>query len=358
MGTLLAYSTSNVSSLVARIVFGAMAMGLLVAVASCQEPTRILVRVTTDVDCSKEDPTPIISVGGVEGSPDEVPLAPIKVRCKPQSDQGTVVVVPPGSVAKDARLSIRVAMRYRADLAPASEDCNLASSALCIVQRRALRFEPQGTIDLPIELNANCRGVFCSALATCNRAGQCVSAETGACPAGAVCDPTLRDPDGGVLPDAAIGPKVDASSDGSPGPADGSTDTGGPDSTSADGSPGDAGLVDGSGAAYESTLVGACIRCGKSGEEKCCVKTTGGFSATCIPEANLCTGEFIHPVVCGRTSDCEGANRCCLDAGIGFSCIDYLPDCPSACFDNAECKRLGLSFNCRVQERTYATCGL
>jgi hypothetical protein len=221
-----------------RIAVTALGALALFAAASCQAPTRILVRVTTDVDCARETPTPIIAVGGVENSPDEAPLAPIKVRCKPQSDQGTVVVVPPESVAKDSRLSIRVAMRYRSDLAPVNEDCNLASSPLCIVQRRALRFEPNGTIDLPIELNANCRGVFCSALATCNRAGQCVSATVEGCAAGANCDPTLRDPDGGVLPDATVVPPGDAGTDGSLG---GEPDVSVPDASVTDAS--DAGQI-------------------------------------------------------------------------------------------------------------------
>jgi len=346
-------------SVATRITIASAGVCLLFAAASCQEPTRILVRVTTDVDCAKEDPTPIISVGGVESSPDEVPLAPIKVRCKAQSDQGTVVVVPPSSVAKDSRLSIRVAMRYRADLAPASEDCNLASSALCIVQRRALRFEPQGTIDLPIELNANCRGVFCSALATCNRAGQCVSAETGSCPAGAVCDPTLRDPDGGVLPDGGVGPKGDAATDGSSSGVlpDGATDGATTDASSNDTGTSDGGLADGSSAPYESTLVGACIRCGKSGEETCCVKTAGGFAAICIPDAQTCAGQHPYGTTCQRTNDCVGAARCCI-VGQAFVCTDAQGACPSACFDDAECKRLSATFVCRVQEAGYATCGL
>jgi hypothetical protein len=348
----------------ARIAIMALGALALLAAASCQEPTRIMVRVTTDVDCSKESPTPVISIGGVESFPEEVPLAPLKVRCKPQSDQGTLVVVPPPSAAKDARLSIRVAMRYRSDLAPINEDCNLTSSPLCIVQRRALRFEPNGTIDLPIELNANCRGVFCSALATCNRAGQCVSAETGSCASGANCDPTSRDPDGGVLPDGGVGPKGDAATDGSSSGTlpDGAAVDGSPDAP-IDGGGGitDGGLIDGSGASYESTIPGACVRCDKSGIETCCVKTAGGFGAICIPDTQTCSGEFpIGTATCQRTSHCNGdggLERCCL-VGDAFQCLSSQGNCSSACFDNAECKRLSPTFICRVQERVYATCGL
>jgi hypothetical protein len=340
---------------------GGAGLGLLAAL-SCRAPTRIVVRVVTDVDCGRESPTPIITVGPVETGSEEPP-AMVKVRCRASSDQGTVVVVPPPSAERDTIVQVRVAMRYRSDLAPSSEECSLASSALCIVQRRKLRFEPGGTIDLPMELNAICRDVYCSALQTCNRAGQCVSSEVRDC-GGRPCDPTAVGPDGSPLaPDAGrdgAGPS-DASGDGTVDPADGqadaTTDTGtdgGADgakeggSTSSDGGP-----------PTNLTLLGQCAGCAP-GLDQCCMRTSPSHSTLCWPEGNSCfaSNPVQHPfgVFCRTQRECEPSSKRCCFFNASVTCQDLA--CDAICSSDEECKKLDPQFTCRVSGAAgYATCG-
>jgi len=345
------------------IIFGALGAALL-GIFSCRAPTRIVLRVATDVNCDRESPTPIITVGPVEGGTEEPP-AMIKVRCKASSEQGTVVVVPPASAERDSAVQIRVAMRYRTDLAPASEECSAASSALCIVQRRRLRFEPGGTIDLPMELNANCRGVYCSALQTCNRAGQCVSADVAQC-AGGPCDPTAFAPDGTQLPRDAGASDANASDSG----VEGSVGPGDADAGTTD-APFDTGLGEGGGKSdggatgldggppSAQTLAGQCAGCA-AGVDQCCMKTAPSHSTLCWPEGSSCFGSnpVQHPfaVVCRTQSECAGQGKRCCFFNASVTC-QSLP-CDAVCSTNEECSALDPQFVCRISgSNGYATCG-
>jgi hypothetical protein len=179
-----------------------MLVGLAWAfVQSCAGPTRIVLRISTDVDCGKESPTPVISVGSLESGFDTVPTA--RQKCRSQRDQGFLVVVP--STSKDSPVSIQVAMRLRPDLEPASEDCSKTSSEYCIVSRVRLRYQPNETIEIPVELNLGCKGVTCSEFETCNRKGQCVSADVTGCASPEGCNPSLQIADSAAPPAADVG---------------------------------------------------------------------------------------------------------------------------------------------------------
>jgi hypothetical protein len=307
---------------------------------ACRAPTRIVVRVTTDVQCGIESPAPVITLGAVGVPSDDVAIATLKVPCKSVPDQGTVVVTPPPSADRDTPVTLRLAMRYRSDLPPASDECTRASSALCIVQRRLLRFEPYGTIELPIELNANCRGVYCGPLSTCNRAGQCVSADVTGC-AGDGCDPTGRAPDGSPLPPGPPVPGADAGADA---PSDVVSVTDGAASDADAQAPSDSGEagLDGGDSGSDAgpglpTVAGLCGKC--TPLQKCCLRK-GPIDAMCVPTQDTCASHAPHDieVYCRRYEDCSNLDQYCgyYPAQKQFNCAFNTQRV--ACDDGFECR--------------------
>lgn len=265
--------------------------------AACQSPTQIVLHIRTNVQCEREAPTPVVSVGQIDRPDDEAPLASTHVDCTLGGAVGTLVITPTSSEERDATTGIRVAMRYAKDLDPGRDtgDCTRASAAFCIVQRRIVRFRPHETLDLPIDLDVSCKGVYCSALETCNHASKCVSAECtdGTCEAVASSGGPAPDAgfaaDGAPL-DGALGSDADAASlDGSGG--DGSTN----DGSGGDGSAGDGG-----------TFVARCSDCNQN-TQSCCGDAAAGTvrclfkPTTCAPQETMYS--------CWSRSPCQSG--CC-----------------------------------------------
>lgn len=153
----------------------AVALALLLAPCACQGATAIVVEVTTDLPCGTPQAahvTTAISVGPLSGLDGRPPVA-TTTNCDAKTGRiGSLVVVP--SEADDAEIGVRVLTAV--DRSPS--DCDAAAPADargCIVARRALRFLPHDTIDLPIEMTQACDGVVCAANETCSN-GACAPA--------------------------------------------------------------------------------------------------------------------------------------------------------------------------------------
>lgn len=174
---------------------GVTALGVLVLLASCRDPTEFTLELSTDLPCAELGDTSIYvgtaqQLAGPIGS-----LTPSAVTrgCKDGKGRiGSIVVVPSGS--EDERVSIRVV----AGRTNASCAADLHSG--CIEARRSLGFVPHTPLYVPIELARSCENVVCDNASDTCVSGQCVPSAiecNGACPtpgidAGAV-DATYKD---------------------------------------------------------------------------------------------------------------------------------------------------------------------
>jgi len=260
------------------------------ALWACDAATAIVVDVSTDLPCSGASPmTTTIAVGDSTSSLDERPAVAATTRCDPATGHiGTLVVVPSG--ANDEPVAIRVVTAI--DRSP---DACLTSPSGCIVARRALRFVPHETIQLPILMGGQCDGVACMQDETC-QAAACV-------PAGQVGNPQDASPpseESGA--DAAAPPSPDAE-------IDASQDAGAPPSCAPDCM---------NGAACASDMQCASKHC---------------HAGTC--QAPGCAPLCNDGESCGSPSDC--ASRICVaDRCQPPACA---PACPatSACGNDHDC---------------------
>jgi len=171
----------------------AVALALPWALCACQGATAIVVDVTTDLPCGTPQAANVIttiSVGPLSGL-DGRPPAATTTRCDPKTGRiGSLVVVPSG--ADDAEIGVRVLTAV--DRTPAECDAAASSDARgCIVARRALRFLPHDTLELPIAMTQACDGVVCASDETCTDGG-CAPATVGSTPS---CTSTGTCDDGG-----------------------------------------------------------------------------------------------------------------------------------------------------------------
>jgi hypothetical protein len=287
-------------------------LAALVTMQSCAQPTRIILRIQTDVNCNEETPRPSIAVGSNSG--DDAPLASVRQKCERLGDQGTLVLVPPESMPKDTPVAIRVAMRLRADLAPSTEDCTKESAALCIVSRTLLRYAPNETIEVPVELNLVCKGKECGQFETCNRAGQCVPAEVTGCRTAQECNVGARD-----------GGQADASS---------FVEAGGDALEDAR----DASVEADADAAAEP-LSSVCAKCKLTGKACAVVEPA---KIECSTSSNVMTCTRSNPSL-GPAMDfqCPSvAQNCCLNlSGVEYTNFCSNGECPSGnlCEQNSDC---------------------
>jgi len=178
----------------------AVALALLVTVASCREPTQIDVEITTDVKCPDLKGT-AITVGNL-GELDQRPITAQTQACV-EGRIGELVVVPSGG--DDETVAIKIVLGFGRDPA----ECVPPSYGPgCIVARRALRYIPHTHLTLPIFLSAACNGIACGATETCV-GGDCrpaTIADPGACSSPGGCNETT------------LSPSADAGADGAPPP--------------------------------------------------------------------------------------------------------------------------------------------
>jgi hypothetical protein len=143
----------------------------LLLVASCRDATQITLHVHTDVPCASEDTWQGVAVYvGSPGEDTERTSATLVTRsCDERGVVGSLVVTPSGD--KNGELGLRVVAGIR----HAPEKCLENDYEGCVVTRRALRFSPHESLDLDIELAADCVSIGCDATHSCV-AGRCVDA--------------------------------------------------------------------------------------------------------------------------------------------------------------------------------------
>lgn len=139
-------------------------------VTACREPTEITLQIRTNEPCQNGDwPGVAVYVGNPGQDLEAVAPTLVTTKCDQQGYVGSLVVVP--SESKHGVLGVRVV----AGIKRRPEECAAADYDGCIVARRTLRFTPHSSLELPIDLNADCISVGCDALHTCER-GECVNA--------------------------------------------------------------------------------------------------------------------------------------------------------------------------------------
>jgi hypothetical protein len=146
----------------------AVVTALAGAHAACRPPTQITVEIFTDVRCSDLRGTSITvgSLDSLEARPPETTT----LKCSDEGRIGSLVIVPRGD--RDDEIAIRVVTAFAVDL---SQCAGPTYGPGCIVARRSLRFVPNSSLQVPIKMNAVCRGIPCGAFDTC-AGGGCVSA--------------------------------------------------------------------------------------------------------------------------------------------------------------------------------------
>lgn len=166
-------------------------------VASCREPTTILLQISTDVDCATVQKQKVVlrigtrdAIKAGQGQTTEA------TTCDANGDVGTLTVIPSGDESSPVVISVVLGT------VGASAACTPGAPG-CIVASRSIGYVGHTTLKLPIKLTKSCIGVPCGFDQTCV-AGTCVSNEVRACP-NDVCD------EGSLSPvDAGVDAPVDA----------------------------------------------------------------------------------------------------------------------------------------------------
>lgn len=135
-------------------------------VLGCQGPTQVMVDIYTDVSCTEMDGVRVVV--GEPGHLEEKDPAARGEKCTkgdgPLGNKlGRVVIVPSGD-DDSAEFAVKVVggVYRKVDSCTASDGYEG-----CIVARRALRFIPHSTLQLPIVLRSSCEGIGCTPTTTC-----------------------------------------------------------------------------------------------------------------------------------------------------------------------------------------------
>jgi uncharacterized membrane protein YgcG len=191
-------------SLRTAILMGSATLALPLLLADCRDPTQISLRIRTNAECLDVIDT-TITVGKL-GEIEKKPQVATTANCEDASNGriGSLVVVPSGD--KDDEVAVKVVTGINRAASQCTPDNGYSG---CIVARRALRFRPHESVEMPILMALDCLDVPCNATQTCKN-GNCVPAddpecEKEGCEAGA--------------PDAGIDAPLDQSSGGAAGSA-------------------------------------------------------------------------------------------------------------------------------------------
>lgn len=148
-------------------------LAVLALASSCRDATQVVLNVHTDMPCTGDAAWQGVAVYVGEPGDDveRTSATLVTMSCDEHGAVGSLVVTPSGQ--KDGELGLRVVAGVTAN----PEDCVARSYEGCIVARRALRFTPHESLELDIELTADCVSVGCDALHSCV-AHRCVEAES------------------------------------------------------------------------------------------------------------------------------------------------------------------------------------
>ncbi|CAN5808101.1 hypothetical protein BH09MYX1_BH09MYX1_06490 [soil metagenome] len=192
------------------LTLGVVALG--VVVASCREPTEIMLEITTDVSCTDVATASgvMVRVGTTDAIESTGTTSIVATDCI-DGNLGTLAIVPSGSDDDQVAILVAVASRSDASVAPIkSVDCS-ASSPNCIVAKRVLSYIPHTELKLPIHLSLKCAGVDCGTDRTCVD-GECRSTKP-ECTKTEGCNPTPPVVDAGPrldqgVPEASLDVKI------------------------------------------------------------------------------------------------------------------------------------------------------
>jgi outer membrane protein assembly factor BamB len=160
------------------------------AIASCQDPTEVSVRLSTDVPCQAFNGV-TVTIGNVS-SVETKPSATTSTSCT-AGDLGDLTVVPSGSDSDE--VTIKIVGGVGRD----PESCTAPNYGVgCIVARRTLRYVAHTPLHLTIALRSSCNGVACEEGQTCLD-GACTSAsiDSGKCRDG--CGDSVLGPGGPIV---------------------------------------------------------------------------------------------------------------------------------------------------------------
>jgi hypothetical protein len=168
----------------------------LLLVTSCRDATQLTLHVRTNVPCGSDQAWEGVAVYvGEPGDDVERASATLVTRaCDESGTVGSLVVTPSGE--KDGQVGLRVV----AGITKNPEQCRDDEYQGCIVARRALRFTPHESLELDVELTADCVSIGCDAGHSC-LAGRCVDTldiATAAQAPPVVSGPSVRCGDDGV----------------------------------------------------------------------------------------------------------------------------------------------------------------
>ncbi len=310
---------------------------------SCREPTQAIIAISTLLRCdelTQVDITVASTTPRAKADFEYGNVAATSVGCHngnigellvtPGSDSGAVQVV------VGAKAPLTAIYGSKLQLAKACAE----HPEFCIVARRKFFFLPATTISIPVALEADCRGVVCEALSTCQRGGcvdalvQCAGTEC-TIPVDAPADAAAR------LDDGSTGSHGDGSA------TDSGSDGGrnGNDSGGSDGGAGNDGALpplDGSSGEHNNSCGGGPAHCGVScdGIKFCCRVIMSPSSARCAAAGTPCVGPNEVPsccdgscggdLFCGRPNS-PGAPYVCTatrDVTYDYICQSQ-PDCPA-----------------------------
>jgi hypothetical protein len=282
----------------------------------------VTIDIRTDVPCSLVQKTSITVGSPADAETAQDPTA-VTASCA-AGFIGSLVTVP--ATDSSAKLAVRVVTGVDRDATQCSAENAFKG---CVVARRRLAYVPHTPLFVPVFMNLNCKDVPCDVRSTCNRLGQCVSAELdpGRCaePSGCTVEGDVRPPDAGLGPP--------------PPPGDG----GGDARDGAGDAPTDAireGSVDGGGD-DSSTVPRPGVRCLGSADcispQYCCFDANAQ-TGTCQAQQTPCPfGGGWHLLRCDGREDCPNG-LCCLSNAASI-CVASGGECTGLlmCNTQAQC---------------------
>ncbi len=319
---------------------GATAALLVVAIASCRDPTEVTLEITTDQPCGVLDGVAITT--GTLDSVGAQAAATVTRTCTTTAaggSFGTLVLTPSG--AKDERFAVQITGSIVVPVETCSSGTAVGPHAPgtgCIVARRAMPFLPHTRLYLPIELRKGCLDVTCKPDETCND-GACVTAtipDPSQCTTPTACAVTA---DGGSVVDATTdAPASDAL-------ADGPSRTDATDGAVADATP--CGAGPGPGPGCHTATPGAS-----------CSLPSGGSLGPCAPNIEVCCAtnasltcrtacetvqQLEYSFACDEAQDCAAGEYCIASAvagpgvGAGAQCQPPAGACSGARLCKLDC---------------------
>ncbi|HEU4411388.1 MAG TPA: hypothetical protein VFS43_39420 [Polyangiaceae bacterium] len=163
---------------------GGWGLGALVSLSagSCQEPTQVELRVSTDLPCDRVHGTTVTvgQRGELEAAHPATTLATCEAGADGSQHLGFVVFVPRGDDDEAFAIKVVTAVSARSPDACQPGEGSARGDQGCIVARRELRYRPGHTLRLEVPMRRQCEGVECTVDSTCFDATTCI-------PAGVTC---------------------------------------------------------------------------------------------------------------------------------------------------------------------------